>query len=79
MLVDVLIITIAPDSPAAQAGLRAGDIITQVNDTSIETATQVQDQVEATPLGETLQITVNRNGLTQRLAVRPEQLPVASD
>lgn len=75
----VLIVTVAPDSPAARAGLRAGDIITQVNDAAIETAAQVQDQVEATPLGETLQITVNRNGLTQRLAVKPEQLPVASD
>ena len=75
----VLIVTVAPDSPAAEAGLRASDLITQVNDTPIETAAQVQDLVEATPLGETLQITVNRNGLTQRLAVKPEQLPVASD
>ncbi len=75
----VLIITVAPDSPAAQAGLRAGDIITQVNDATIETAAQVQDQVEATPLGETLQVTVNRIGLTEKLTVIPEQLPLATD
>ena len=45
----------------------------------IQNSEQVQDRVEATPLGKTLQITVNRNGLTQQLTVKPEQLPVASN
>lgn len=45
----------------------------------IQKADQVQDSVEATHAGKTLQITVNRNGLTQRLTVKPEQLPVASN
>ncbi|MBD1996257.1 trypsin-like peptidase domain-containing protein [Leptolyngbya sp. FACHB-541] len=74
----VLIVAIAANSPAAQAGLQPGDIITQVNDVAIETADQVQDQVETTPLGEPLQLTVNRNGSTQQLTVRPEQLPIGS-
>lgn len=73
----VLIVDVARNSPAARAGLRPGDIVTQINEIKIKNADQVIDQVEATPLGKTLQITVNRNGLTQRLTIRPEQLPGA--
>jgi len=71
----VLIAAVARNSPAARAGLRPGDVITQIGEVEIQTAEQVQDVVEATPLGKTLQITVNRSGLTQKLTVKPEQLP----
>ncbi|MUL39275.1 HhoA/HhoB/HtrA family serine endopeptidase [Gloeocapsopsis dulcis] len=74
----VLIVEVAPNSPAARAGLRPGDIITQINGVEIQNADQVQDSVEATDLGKTLQITVNRNGLPQELTLQPEQLPTAS-
>lgn len=74
----VLIVEVAPNSPAARAGLRPGDIITQINQVEIQNADQVQDSVEATGLGKTLQITVNRNGLPQQLTLQPEQLPAAS-
>ena len=75
----ILIVDVGRNSPASRAGLRPGDIITQVNGVQIQNSEQVQDRVEATPLGKTLQITVNRNGLTQQLTVKPEQLPVASN
>lgn len=74
----VLIVEVAPNSPAAGTGLRPGDIITQINGVEIQNADQVQDSVEATDLGKTLQITVNRNGLPQELTLQPEQLPTAS-
>ncbi|MBD2307719.1 trypsin-like peptidase domain-containing protein [Chroococcidiopsis sp. FACHB-1243] len=74
----VLIVQVAPNSPAARAGLRPGDVITQINETEIQTADSVQDSVEATNLGKTLQVTVNRNGSTQQLTLKPEQLPTPS-
>lgn len=74
----VLIVQVAPNSPAARAGLRPGDIITQINQVEIQNADSVQDSVEATNLGKTLQITVNRNGSTQQLNLKPEQLPSPS-
>ncbi|PSM49434.1 serine protease [Chroococcidiopsis sp. CCALA 051] len=74
----VLIVQVAPNSPAARAGLRPGDIITQINSTEIQNADSVQDAVEATNLGKSLQITVNRNGSTQQLTLKPEQLPSPS-
>jgi S1-C subfamily serine protease len=74
----VLIVDVAPNSPAARGGLRPGDIITEVKGERIQNADQVQDQVEATNAGDTLQFEVNRSGLTQIITVRPEQLPAAT-
>ena len=68
----------ARNSPAARAGLRAGDIITEVKGVQIQNTNQVQDQVEATPLGKTLELEVNRNGQTQSITIKPEQLPTAA-
>ena len=34
-----------PDSPAEKAGLKAGDIIAQINDTKITQATQVKTTI----------------------------------
>ncbi len=74
----MLIVDVAPNSPAARGGLRPGDIITEVKGERIQNADQVQDQVEATNAGDTLQFEVNRSGLTQIITVRPEQLPAAT-
>lgn len=74
----VLIVAVAPNSPATRGGLRPGDIITQVKGVQIQNADQVQAQVQATPLGNTLQFEVNRNGLPQTITVKPEQLPAAA-
>lgn len=74
----VLIVDVARNSPAARAGLRPGDIITQIKETQIQNADQVQDQVESTPLGNTIPIQVQRNGSTQTLTIEPEQLPTAT-
>lgn len=74
----VLIVDVAPNSPASRGGLRPGDIITQVKGQGIQNADQIQEQVEATQAGNTLQFEVNRSGLTQVITVRPEQLPAAT-
>jgi len=71
----VLILRVQPSSPAARGGLRAGDIITSINGTAIDTAREVQKKTEETSLGSTLQITVDRNGQTVNLTVKPEPLP----
>ena len=74
----VLIVAVAPNSPATRGGLRPGDIITSVKGVQIQNADQVQEQIEATPLGNTLQFEVNRNGLPETITVKPEQLPAAA-
>ncbi|XGV95075.1 MAG: HhoA/HhoB/HtrA family serine endopeptidase [Leptolyngbya sp. BL-A-14] len=72
----VLIIGVQANSPAARGGMRAGDIVASINGTAIQTAQQVQQQVEATAIGSPLQVIVNRNGQKQTLTIKPEPLPV---
>lgn len=71
----VIILGVAPNSPAARGGLRPGDIIASIDGVAIQELKQVQDIVEATKIGNTLQITVKHNGNKQAIAVRPEALP----
>ncbi|XHX80493.1 MAG: HhoA/HhoB/HtrA family serine endopeptidase [Stenomitos frigidus ULC029] len=72
----VLIIAVESNSPAARGGVRPGDLVVSINGAAIQTAQQVQQQVEAATIGTPLQITVNRNGQTRTVAVKPESLPV---
>ncbi|MBW4421244.1 MAG: trypsin-like peptidase domain-containing protein [Myxacorys californica WJT36-NPBG1] len=71
----VVVLKVLPNSPAAQAQLRPGDVITNINGTAIETAGQIQQQVDATGINKPMRVTVNRNGQTQELTIRPEALP----
>lgn len=66
----VLVVRVVPNSPAAQAGLRAGDVISQINGQIVRDAAQVQQLVEQTGVGNQLQLELRRNGQSQGLAVR---------
>jgi len=72
----VIILGVAPNSPASRAGLRPGDIIDSINGVAIQDIKQVQQQVETTKVGEVMQITINRNGTKQAIAIRTVALPI---
>ncbi len=59
-----------PGSPAAQAGLRAGDRITAVDGRTVTTWEQVQDMIRVSA-GKTVSFTVDRDGAPRDLAVSP--------
>ncbi len=71
----ILIYSVMQNSPAARAGLRAGDVIKKINGQGVETAEQVQSAVEASAVGGSLQVEVNRNGRSTTIAVRPGAFP----
>ena len=56
-------------SPAEKAGLKAGDIITHINDTKITQATQVKTTISLLRVGGDANMTVNRNGRELKLRV----------
>ena len=71
----VLIVRVLPDSPAARAGLQQGDVILKINNQPVTKTAEVQQLVENTQVGSQLQMEVQRNGQTLRVAVRTAPLP----
>lgn len=71
----VLIFEVIPNSPAAKAGLRPGDIIQAIDGQSINKASQVQQKVDSTSLGNTLKLGIKRRGKQETIAVKPGPLP----
>src|SRR5690606_33155151 len=61
---------VAEDSPAAGAGLQAGDVITAIDGTSVDYFHEVQSIVAATD-GEPLTLTIEREGVSQEVVVDP--------
>ncbi|PZO59612.1 MAG: serine protease [Phormidesmis priestleyi] len=72
----VVILGIARNAPAAQGGLRLGDVVVSMNGQPITDADTVQRVVESTAVGDAIAITVKRGGQTVELAVRPGAYPV---
>lgn len=75
----VLVVRVIPNSPAAEGGLRRGDVITAVAGTEIKTAEQLQKAVEQSQVGNPLNITVRRGEQTQQLSIRPQELQEAAN
>ena len=61
--------SVTEDSPAAQAGLQAGDVITGVNGTEITGSSDLVRLVGDAAVGDTLSMTVYRQGTTLELTV----------
>ena len=71
----VLIAEVVPNSPAAKAGLRSGDVVRQVNGKAIENGQDVQNAVEANGLRRELKLQIERGGDSKTVSMRPEPLP----
>ncbi|CAC5341920.1 putative serine protease HhoA [Planktothrix rubescens CCAP 1459/22] len=74
----VLVVQIIPKSPAGNAGLRRGDVITEIDGQAISSADQLQRLVEKSKIGQPLKITLHRGQKTEQISVRPSQLDEAA-
>jgi S1-C subfamily serine protease len=74
----VLLINIISHSPAANAGLRTGDVIQKINNQPVATIEEVQKLVENSKIGVPVQLQIQRNGQPAQIAVTPAPLPVSS-
>ncbi|MEH1970799.1 HhoA/HhoB/HtrA family serine endopeptidase [Nostoc sp.] len=74
----VFVMRVVPNSPAASAGIRRGDVILQVDGKAITSAEQLQNVVEDSRLGQVLQVKVQRGNQTQQLSVRTAELQNAT-
>jgi C-terminal processing protease CtpA/Prc len=64
----VIVGRIAPDSPAAKAGLKENDVITEVEGQRVEGAVQFSRMIHEIPSGRTIQLTVWRDAKSQTLS-----------
>lgn len=65
---------VQPDSPAAKAGLRAGDVVTALNGRPVRGAAELRARLGVMPVGETVELRVQRGKETQ--SVRATIAPV---
>jgi serine protease Do len=69
-----LISDVQPDAPGAKAGLRTGDVITEVDGKPVNDAGQLQMIVAQKRPGDTLQLQVMRDSKTENIPVTLETL-----
>jgi S1-C subfamily serine protease len=70
----VLVVRVLPNTPAADAGLRRGDVITKVAGIRVKQADQLQSRVDQVKVGELLEMTLQRGDRTQQLSVKTADL-----
>jgi serine protease Do len=58
---------IVPDSPAAKAGLKENDVVTEINGQRVEGAAQFRRMIHEIPAGRSIQLTVWRDGRSQTI------------
>src|SRR5262245_7736597 len=63
---------VTPDSPAAKAGLKAGDIVTEYDGERVRSARQFTRLVQETPEGRSVNMAVLRDGKKQTMQATPE-------
>jgi serine protease DegQ len=77
-----LVSEVEPGSPAEDAGIQAGDVITEVNGEPINTSTALRNEIGLVRLGETVSLTVVRNGDSRTIDVQvgpADETPVVTD
>ncbi|NJL85361.1 MAG: PDZ domain-containing protein [Leptolyngbyaceae cyanobacterium SM1_1_3] len=74
----VLIANVRPNSPAARAGLRAGDVIQAINRETVTDSEAVQKQVAAVAVGDNLRLDIRRSGQAMTITAELGAFPVES-
>lgn len=75
----VLIVQVVPNSPAANAGLRSGDVVLKVGGQAVTKSEDVQKIVEQSQIGRDLPVEVSREGRSLTINVQPGRLPTPAD
>ena len=71
----VLISDVAPDTPAAKAGLKSGDVVTEANGQPVNAANQLQVQISQMAPGTAVRLKIWREGTSRDFTVALGELP----
>ena len=56
---------VVSDSPAERSGIQEGDVVIAVNGVPVRGATQLRNRIGLTPIGNKVELTIDRNGETR--------------
>ena len=70
-----VVVAIEPDTPAYKSDLRPADVITAVDGVNLSTAHDLQKEILKKKIGQNLELTVWRNGKTQKITITTGELP----
>jgi serine protease Do len=71
----VAVVDVPPDTPAAAAGLKPGDVIVEFGGRPVQSPLELQVAVERAPIGVAQPVTVMRNGKRLTVEVAARELP----
>jgi S1-C subfamily serine protease len=71
-----VVVSVQPNGPADQGGLRKGDVIVAAQGAEVKDPSQVITAIERAEVGGTLNLTVNRQGATLNLRLIPGDMAV---
>ena len=71
----VVVIDVIPESPAGDAGIEPGDVITEIAGERVRNSRQLQDAVEQHPIDSTQPVVVIREGMEVKMSVALKALP----
>ncbi|MBD2196960.1 MULTISPECIES: HhoA/HhoB/HtrA family serine endopeptidase [Calothrix] len=71
----VLVVRVIPNSPAAKAGIRPGDVIQKLNGQAVSNPSNIQQFVDNSEIGGQVRLDLRRNGQNVSVAVQPGALP----
>lgn len=75
----ILVVGVAPNSPAARAGIEPGDVIQAINNQPVNQTGALQQLIEANGIGQPMQVRLQRRDRALEVTVRPESLPSQSE
>lgn len=73
-----VITSVVENSPAAQAGMKDGDLVTQINGTPISTWEELSEKVKVSP-NEQMDFTIDRNGEKLELTMIPGEVTAGKE
>ncbi|MDX2242648.1 MAG: PDZ domain-containing protein, partial [Leptolyngbyaceae cyanobacterium bins.302] len=74
----VVVIRVLQNTPAERAGLRRGDVITEIDGQAVSTAEQLQQVVEKSQVGQTLKLQVQRGVQSRQVSIKTSALENAA-
>ncbi|MDY6938141.1 MAG: HhoA/HhoB/HtrA family serine endopeptidase [Cyanobacteriota bacterium] len=70
----VLVVRVLTNTPAAEAGIRRGDVIFEIDGESVTSAQQLQRLVERSGVGKVLEFKLQRGDRTEQISVRTGEM-----